>query len=1105
MLLINPEDGRIIDANSAAISFYGYPRQRLLAMRMTDINTKPASEVRQALASSAQGPGKRFQFRHRLADGSVRDVQESVSRIQFGEGIVLHAIVHDISVQKRAEAYRELDREVLQVLNGPGDLQDAIQRVLAALNKLTECDAIGMRLQDGEDFPYFSQTGFAKGFLLTENALIERTADGGVCRDESGNVKLECTCGLVISGKTDPANPLFTQGGSCWMNESFPLLEILPAEDPRLNPRNQCNHHGYASVALVPIRNQDRIVGLIQLNDRRKGRFTLDTIELLEGIASHIGQALMRRRAEEALRAITERHRMLARTLESAGECISITDTEDRILYANDAFRRIYGYASDELIGQPITMLRSARTPMARQDEILPATIAGEWRGELWNRTKDGRDFPISLATSTVYDETGRTIALVGIARDITERKLAEEALQESEQVLAESQRVAHVGSWSWDLATGKMAWTLESYRLFGVSPATFVPSGETLLSLIHPNDRAAMQAWIGACLSEVEPPPLEFRVILPDGRVRWIHGSGNLVHDAENEPIRVAGIAQDVTERKRAEERSARYLVELEGARDAQDRNATELARMVEQLAVEKNRAEAANRAKSCFLANMSHEIRTPMNGIIGMLQLLATTDLNPEQLGYVNVAQSSGWALIRLIDGILDLSKIEARKIVLETLSFDLRETVEAVVQLVQVQASAKGLPIHLQVAPDIPLLLRGDANRLRQVLTNLAANAVKFTERGHVKVEAALEGQCDRTARIRFSVTDTGIGIRPDQVAALFSPFTQADSSTTRKYGGTGLGLSICKQLVEMMGGTVGVDSREGQGSTFSFTAVFELATSENEQPASHRRGDTLAAPASAGLNKVAARILVAEDNGTNREVALAQLQKLGYKATAVTNGAEAVEAVQRGAFDLVLMDCQMPVMDGFEATHRIRNLTRREWADIPIIAVTANAMSGDRDRCLREGMNDYLAKPVELGPLQDVLAKWLPASRAGDGAQTPEPFGDQAAETIFDSEALLRRVMGDRQLASKVIKGFLDSAPAQLDNLRTRLAEADGPGTRSQAHQIKGAAATVGAEGLSAIALAIEREGAAGQLENCRDLLPRAFDEFERFRDALAGWV
>jgi CheY-like chemotaxis protein/HPt (histidine-containing phosphotransfer) domain-containing protein len=328
-------------------------------------------------------------------------------------------------------------------------------------------------------------------------------------------------------------------------------------------------------------------------------------------------------------------------------------------------------------------------------------------------------------------------------------------------------------------------------------------------------------------------------------------------------------------------------------------------------------------------------------------------------------------------------------------------------------------------------------------------------------------------------------------------LFSPFVQTDGSTTRRYGGTGLGLAICKH-VEMMEGTIGVDTEEGRGSTFWFTAVFRLAPNEplSDRPASDWKDDRVAAPRGAGI-RADARILVAEDNATNRDVILAQLQKLGYNAGAVTNGAEAIEALQQGNYDLVLMDCEMPVMDGFEATRRIRESIQPA---IPIIAVTADAMSGDRDRCLSKGMNDYISKPVDLGKLSEVLARWLPVNEAGDTAETPGQSGNESAaplvntaaifntEAIFSVDALLGRLMGDRPLAGAILQGFLQDVPTQLNNLAAWLDQSDAPAVRRQAHALKGAAATVSAERLRAIALEMERAGAIGQLNYCAKLMP-----------------
>ena len=394
-----------------------------------------------------------------------------------------------------------------------------------------------------------------------------------------------------------------------------------------------------------------------------------------------------------------------------------------------------------------------------------------------------------------------------------------------------------------------------------------------------------------------------------------------------------------------------------------------TELTQANQALREARAAALQAAQAKSDFLSHMSHEIRTPMNGVIGMIQLLLGTPLSAEQQRYAEVAQTSGRALLALIDDILDLSKIEAGKVELEHLPFDLRRTVHDVIEILRVQASAKGLAFGLRVSPQLPTLVRGDPHRLRQVLTNLAANAIKFTSHGEVAVDLQLEGSAGGQVTVRFAVTDTGIGIQPDRAAALFSPFVQADASTTRKYGGTGLGLAISRQLVEKMGGTIGLDSREGKGSTFWFTAVFEALPEPVAAPVA------LQPPLPAAPVRRYARILIAEDNPTNQLVGLAQLARLGYQAHAVANGAEVLEALQHDTYDLVLMDCEMPAMDGYEATRRIR---RSGNLRLPIIALTANAMTEDRDRCLREGMDGFLSKPVDLRKLAEMLAAWIPGS-------------------------------------------------------------------------------------------------------------------------------
>ncbi len=795
-----------------------------------------------------------------------------------------------------------------------------------------------------------------------------------------------------------------------------------------------------------------------------------------------------------------ESERRFRATFEQAAVGIALVAPDGKWLQANEKLCRIVGYTHSELLRksfQEITFPEDLDTDLAKVSQLLAGEIDA-YALEKRYLTKDGRRVWVNLTVALVRNEESAPDYFISVVEDIERRKAAESALQIREQALQEAQRLARVGSWSWDLLSGRHVWSQEVYSIYGRDPALPPAVYPEVQSYFSDESWAILSNTVEATLLSGQPYECDCEFIRPDGERRWLTARGEATLDAGGKVVELHGTVQDITERKAIERELAihrEHLSELVAERTAE-------------LETARHEAERLARVKAEFLSNMSHEIRTPLNAVLGFAQVGHRDSMGQKAQQYFAHILDSGELLLGIINDILDFSKIEAGKMQVERQPFDIRLAVERASAMVMPRAQDRGLQWAVEVSDDLPAGCLGDSLRLSQILINLLSNAVKFTESGGVTLSAWREA-----GQLCFAVSDTGIGLNAEQQARLFSAFEQADTSTTRRFGGTGLGLAISRHLALLMGGEIVVSSQPGLGSRFTLRIPYLSAAAP----------PTIALQSAAsGARLTGLSILVAEDNEVNRLVLAELLGDEQPELVFVENGLEAVARVQSGPpdFDLVLMDIQMPVMDGYEAAQ----LILAEHPDLPIIGLTAHALAEERARILAAGMVAHVSKPVQLDELVNTILTYL-RSTSRDGISPPdrppvarpEPasVGDHPARvmTVIDWAALDRRYSSHAGFVQKLLKLALMSNPETSQQLRLAALTQDFAQIAFIAHSIKGTAVNLCAGPLAELAASCEmaaRDEAfdAGEMANelalaVEQLLTAILDRLtEQARDPLA---
>ena len=628
-------------------------------------------------------------------------------------------------------------------------------------------------------------------------------------------------------------------------------------------------------------------------------------------------------------------------------DLVCIADTNSYYKVVNDRFVKMLGYSKEELLSRPFVEFVHP-DDLEKTFEEVKLLSKNSPTIDFENRYVKKNGELVFLQWRANLNTTNNLI--YAIARDVTDIRKTQEKLLSSEKSLNEAQKIAKIGSWDFNLMTQELNWSNELYEIFEIEN---IPNDTQLypryLSCFLPEDAEELNKNVYNTISNKVPYEMEHRIILENNKEKWVFCTGVPIFDNNNNVVALKGVVQDITQKKQ-----------------------------IDDTIKAKDKAEAANKAKSDFLANMSHEIRTPLNGIVGFTDLLLKTKIDNDQLEYLKTVNESANTLMEIINNILDFSKIESGKLELNFEEIDVYELTNQIINLFKHEANHKNIELILNIDEDVPQFIIGDSFRLKQVLVNLLSNAMKFTFSGHIKLNVAQIDRNEVVSKIKFSVIDTGIGIKTKNQKKIFHSFIQADNTTTRKYGGTGLGLAISSQLLALKNSELQLSSTFGVGSEFFFTVAFEKTVNKmNEMIVVDDLITDVPSILSNSLYDF--KILIAEDNKINMLLAKTLIRKIINNCSIIetSNGYDVVVLAEQNLPDLILMDIQMPIQNGYDATLEIRK--KEETKHIPIIALTAGVLNGEKEKCLEHGMSDYITKPIVQKELEKVLLKWLKISR------------------------------------------------------------------------------------------------------------------------------